>query len=81
MLATYKGTCPTCGYDHDTPFMLPAKPDESERERFEKWITRAPYQYRIDRFPDNEGHILAGKYRVIDVRLSWEAWQQALEVR
>ena len=50
------------------------------RQQFEKWITSAPYEKNIERFPDDE-RLFAwpGNYRDIAVELAWQAWQVRAE--
>jgi hypothetical protein len=49
-----------------------------QRKRFEAWITSAPYEKSIERFPDDERLFSwPGNYRDINVELAWQAWQEA----
>ena len=50
------------------------------RQRFETWISSAPFERSIERFPDDE-RLFAwpGNYRDIAVELAWQAWQVRAE--
>ena len=57
------------------------KPMEDLRQQFEKWITSAPFEKSIARFPDDETRFAwPGNYRELDVELAWQAWQEAAKV-
>ena len=48
------------------------------RQRFEKWITSAPFEKSVERFPDDQTRVSwPGNYRDINVELAWQAWQEA----
>lgn len=53
---------------------------ESERQRFEAWITAPPYERGegVGRYPDDgETAAWPGHYVDYQTQLAWEAWQQA----
>ena len=57
------------------------EPMEDLRQQFEKWITSAPFEKSIARFPDDETRFAwPGNYRELDVELAWQAWQEAAKV-
>jgi len=48
------------------------------RRRFEAWITSAPFEKNIERFPNDPTRFSwPGNYREISVELAWQAWQEA----
>jgi hypothetical protein len=48
------------------------------REQFERWISSAPYEMPVVRFPDEpENYAWPGNYKNIAVELAWQAWQEA----
>ena len=49
---------------------------EDRRKRFEAWITSAPFEKSIDRYPE-DARLFSwpGNYRDIAVELAWQAWQ------
>jgi hypothetical protein len=50
----------------------------SSRADFEAWISQPPYERPVERFADDP-NVAAwpGAYRVYDVQLAWEAWQES----
>ena len=51
------------------------QPTEQDRQEFESWVSRSPYEYSIDRYPDSAA--FPGTYKSIRVDLAWHAWQEA----
>lgn len=51
------------------------QPTEQDRQEFESWVSRSPYEYSIDRYPDSSA--FPGTYKSIRVDLAWHAWQEA----
>ena len=46
------------------------------RQSFEAWITAAPYERDIERWPmDETKYAWPGQYKDIAVQLAWEAWR------
>lgn len=51
----------------------------NQREAFEKWISSPPYDYSIDKYPDNPALAAWPKcYRDIAVQVAWDAWQESI---
>jgi hypothetical protein len=50
-------------------------PTETERERFEKWISAPPIEAETER--QQSGDCFPGHYKTYRVQLAWEAWQEA----
>ena len=52
---------------------------EAERARFEAWVSAAPYELFVERFPDDATQTAwPGQYCSGTLQLAWEAWQAAL---
>ena len=53
---------------------------EDRRKRFEAWITSAPYEKNIERYPEDERLFSwPGNYKDIAVEMAWQAWQACAE--
>jgi hypothetical protein len=51
----------------------------SVRYRFEAWISSPPFEQDTQRWPDDETRTAwPGHYKMYQVQLAWEAWQEAL---
>jgi hypothetical protein len=47
---------------------------DRDRARFEEWISAAPYERSVERWPqDEKRHSWPGQYKDIAVQLAWEA--------
>lgn len=49
--------------------------EQESRKQFEKWISSPPYERQATRIPATGSW--PGHYQFLDVRLAWEAWQEA----
>ena len=48
------------------------------RHNFERWISGPPFEYSIERFPENPSIFgWPGNYKNVAVDLAWAAWQDA----
>lgn len=48
------------------------------REEFEKWISSAPFERCVRRYPDGPERVSwPGQYRDVSTELAWQAWQEA----
>jgi hypothetical protein len=56
--------------------MMESTKEQGMREAFEKFVSEPPFEYSIERQPENG--CWPGNYRSIAVQLAWEAWQAAL---
>jgi len=50
------------------------------RQRFEAWISAAPFEKNIERYPEDERLFSwPGNYKDIAVEMAWQAWQVRAE--
>ncbi len=48
---------------------------EAQRQAFEDWISKSPYEKSVQRWPDDPTKYgWPGNYADIGVQLAWEAW-------
>lgn len=58
--------------------MKPGTHEDSERAKFEAWISGPPYEHDVDRYPDNPmKYAWPRAYKKIAVELAWEAWKES----
>ena len=58
--------------------MKPGTQEDSERAKFEAWISAPPYEQDIDRYPDDAmKYAWPMSYKKITVELAWEAWKES----
>jgi hypothetical protein len=49
--------------------------EDESRKQFEAWISGPPFEYDIERYPENRDW--AGSYMNLGTDLAWHAWQAA----
>ena len=50
---------------------------EKTREAFESFISAPPFEKSVDRYPDRDTESWRGQYKLLDVQLAWESWQES----
>ena len=66
---------PTADHLPDATKMIEDAPPADEREAFEREMSKPPFEFCMDRWPDDGAYAWPGGYAAYHTQCAWAAWQ------